>query len=255
MILHQFPDLQWLKQQADQNFSRRKAWGGRTLAKEGWPTVILHTKTKTTYRDNIRGPLSLFTNVSGESRVGVEGRSIKIKENYFFLTNPDQHYTLEIDAPVPTQTFNIHFGEYFAEQVFESFHLPVNILLENTFQIPHQPMAFHNRIQPHDAFTKMVMNQIAGKDDQDELWLEETLYTLLAHLMRNENEVYKTKLRLPALKSSTRSELLQRLLRSTDYIFSFYDQSLSLDELAQISCLSKFHFLRLFKIAFQKTPH
>nr|WP_262899503.1 AraC family transcriptional regulator [Chryseosolibacter histidini] len=42
---------------------------------------------------------------------------------------------------------------------------------------------------------------------------------------------------------------------ATDYIHSYYHQDITLEELAGVACLSKFHFLRLFKIAFQKTPH
>ena len=48
---------------------------------------------------------------------------------------------------------------------------------------------------------------------------------------------------------------MKRLLIASDYIYSFYDKDITLDELAGVACLSKFHFLRLFKIAFGKTPH
>jgi AraC family transcriptional regulator len=89
----------------------------------------------------------------------------------------------------------------------------------------------------------------------DPLLLEECLFKLLVHLFQQDMNVRNKMQQLPVMKSSTRHELLQRLLLATDYIFSFYDQSLSLEELAQVSCLSKFHFLRLFKLVFNKTPH
>jgi AraC family transcriptional regulator len=44
-------------------------------------------------------------------------------------------------------------------------------------------------------------------------------------------------------------------LTSVDYVYSQSNQKLTLDELAQVACLSKFHFLRLFKSAFSKTPY
>jgi AraC family transcriptional regulator len=254
MILHQFPDLQWLKQQAEQRFQNRKGANGRLLADVGWPSVILNTETKQTYRDNIKGPLSLFTNLSGQSNVHLDGRRTIVKEDFFFLSNPQQHYTLEINQPKATETFNIHFGEHFADKVFVSLKHSPEYLLENNFETPHEAKAFHNRLQPHDSTTRQLLLKIKYHGD-DALFLEEALYNLLTYLVRNERDVKEGMLRLPLMKSSTREELTQRLFLAKDYIYSFYDQSLSLEELARASCLSKFHFLRLFKIAFQKTPH
>src|SRR4051812_20782388 len=116
MVHTEFPNLQWLKSQAEQSFAARKAWNGRVLAKKGWPTVILNVKTNNAYRDNIRGPLSVFSNIRGESVVEASKRRVKVKEGFFFVTNHDEYYTLQVDQR-NTETFNIHFGEYFADQV------------------------------------------------------------------------------------------------------------------------------------------
>src|SRR5262245_24650754 len=120
MIFRQFPDLTWLKAQTEKRFADRKGWNGLTLSQEGWPTVILNVTTENTYRDNIRGPLSLFTNLSGESHVETGSKRVRIREGFFYLSNHDQHYTLDIKEAAPSETFNIHFGEYFADQVFQS---------------------------------------------------------------------------------------------------------------------------------------
>jgi len=72
-------------------------------------------------------------------------------------------------------------------------------------------------------------------------------------LLLDEIKIKKIQQQLPSLKSSTRKEIMRRLMVATDYIYTFYDRKLSLEELAQACCLSKFHFLRLFKIAFGKT--
>src|SRR6478609_4554942 len=105
MILHEFPNLQWLRNQAEDRFSNRKAWDGRSLSKAGWPTVILNTKTRHTVRDNIRGPLSIFANLSGQSMVSSGSKRMTVKEDFFCITNSSQHYTLEIDSQKPTETF------------------------------------------------------------------------------------------------------------------------------------------------------
>src|SRR5215216_882641 len=98
MIYTQFPELSWLKKQTDTLFSGRRDWSGNVLQNPGWPNVVLNVDTKFTYRDNIKGPLSLFTNLSGQSTVEAGSKRAVIKEGFFFLTNPEQRYTLDIQS-------------------------------------------------------------------------------------------------------------------------------------------------------------
>src|ERR671913_1829540 len=50
-------------------------------------------------------------------------------------------------------------------------------------------------------------------------------------------------------------ETLQRLGRAREFIDHCYDHPLSLDQISQKACFSRYHFLRLFRQAFNKTPH
>src|SRR5882757_5106374 len=116
MLLHEFPNLQWLKVQAESRFQNRRGVGGIELKDSGWPSVILNTRVQSTVRDNIRGPLSIFTNLSGTSEVTADKKRVKITPQTFFISNAHQHYTLEVESKIPTETFNIHFGENFVEK-------------------------------------------------------------------------------------------------------------------------------------------
>jgi len=50
-------------------------------------------------------------------------------------------------------------------------------------------------------------------------------------------------------------ETLQRLSRARDFIDHCYDHPLSLEQISEKACFSRYHFLRLFRQAFNKTPH
>lgn len=255
MIYRQFPDLQWLRQQAEEGFSNQKAWGGHTLPVAGWPTVILNVKAANICRDNIRGPLSVFTNISGKSRVTCGGKQVTVQGDHFFISNHDQHYTLEIDKHTPAETLNIHFGAYFAEQVFSTLKLhPEKLIDEGFFTAPHQRIELYNKLYRRDSVFNHLATELQNSHG-DKLYEEEKLYDLLIHLLRQNHEVDTIAQRIPVLRNSTRQEILRRLLIATDYIHSYYHQDITLEDLAAVACLSKFHFLRLFKIAFQKTPH
>ena len=53
----------------------------------------------------------------------------------------------------------------------------------------------------------------------------------------------------------TDSETLERLARARDFIDHCYDHPLSLGQISEKACLSRYHFLRLFRQAFNITPH
>ena len=51
------------------------------------------------------------------------------------------------------------------------------------------------------------------------------------------------------------AEVYQRLCRARSFIDHCYDHPLSLDQISSQACFSRYHFLRLFRQAFNKTPH
>jgi AraC-like DNA-binding protein len=85
-------------------------------------------------------------------------------------------------------------------------------------------------------------------------WLEDRMYALgqsLAGLrvqVRNEAESF------PGLRPATRMELYRRLYRGRDFLASCYDQPLTVAAAARVAGLSPFHFQRMFKLAFGRTP-
>lgn len=255
MVFHQFPDLQWLKNQAETNFQNRQAWQGRALPTAGWPSVVMNVKTNQTFRDNIRGPLSLFANLQGSSTIHLGSKVTKVSEEYFFVSNQDQHYTLEVDNKKETETINIHFGEYWADQVLRTLTASSESLLdESIFTTPHYRLELHNKLyEKHEALTKLLLE--LKRSEGDRLKEEEKLFEVLAELVRQSNMCKKVENGLPPVKNATRMEIFRRLADATDYIYSNPQAEISLDILAQISCMSKFHFLRLFKTAFGQTPH
>lgn len=50
-------------------------------------------------------------------------------------------------------------------------------------------------------------------------------------------------------------DVYERLCRARNFIDLCYDLPLNLDQISSQACFSRFHFLRLFREAFAKTPH
>ena len=154
MLIHEFPDIHWLKQQIQTRFENRRRWDGEQLPTAGWPTVILNTKAKNTVRDNVIGPLSIFTNISGKSKASAGGRDVQITEDVFFVSNVSESYSLNMKEPV--ETFNIHMGEKLSEKIFYSFSKSHSHLLDNPNETEKLP-AFHNKLHWRDERVKSIL--------------------------------------------------------------------------------------------------
>lgn len=50
-------------------------------------------------------------------------------------------------------------------------------------------------------------------------------------------------------------DIYKRLWRARQLMDDCYDRPLNLEELSREACFSRYHFIRLFKQAFDKTPH
>ena len=50
-------------------------------------------------------------------------------------------------------------------------------------------------------------------------------------------------------------DVYRRLCRARDFMDDCYDLPLDLDQIARRACFSRFHFIRLFRRAFERTPH
>jgi AraC family transcriptional regulator len=247
MIRRDFPDLQWLKKQIE----------AEQFKKTGWPNVVIHAIGKRDYRPDIKGTLSLFMNIKGESRCGTGKGLVRIEPDYFFITNQRQPYTLEIENTY-TETFNIHFSEKLLDEVFAGvMHSPEKIT-DNPKIANHAGIEFYNRLYPKDDRLKRLMEPIYRHSQQgwqNALLLEEQLTEVLVYMLSLHQDIAREVHKLATVKKSTQVEVYKRLCLSLNYLHSYYTQETSLDDLASIACLSKFHYLRMFKAVFGLSPY
>ena len=255
MLLRQFPNLQWLKAQAEKGFHEARLPDGRVVPVQGWPTVVLNVQTREVLRDNIKGPLSLFVNLSGESHATAGKHRARVDSSTYFLSNNEQYYTLEVDADAPVELFNIHFGQEFAPQVAAAFTKGTSAALESP-ETNGQATHFYNQLYPRTAEFNQLVKGLANHPNinSNALLREEYLGNIMALLLKEHQQLQQHIEQLPAVRVAVREEVYQRLARAVDYMHSHYEADLSLDELAAVACLSKFHFLRLFRAAYNLTP-
>lgn len=257
MLLDQFPDISWLKTQIKSGFSGLP--GHLRNGNNGWPSVVLSAKAMGVERIDIKGPFSLFLNLSGESTIEADRKSLRIGTDSFGITNLDQNYSLTTPSAVITKTFNIHFEKRLFIETLTSLKgeheqqldapFTVNATHHTFVKTMFRDKAFNQSIAQLASFYKNNMSS-NGKETEDYY-----LQQVLIQVMRDTQKTNKGLLSISSLKRSTREELIRRLLIAKDYIHEHYARPISLDELSLQCALSKYHFLRTFKEAFGITPN
>lgn len=259
MIFYEFPDLTWLKSQIAQGFSNRLGWGNIPLDREGFPSVIIQTKVRECFRPDIKGPFSFFLNIRGNSLCQVDRQTTRIDEDNYFVSNNSQLYTLQIEeSSRPTETFNIHFGEFFSGSVLNSLVTPADRVLDAGTEKQLTPVLFFNQLHARDAtFNAMIRSiQTSYKErGPDRLRFEEQLTSLLSYHLQQHQHIARIINDLPPARKTTRVEVYKRLSRAMDVLRSGFCGEISLDQLAVEASLSKYHFLRLFRAAYGLSPY
>ena len=259
MIQHNFPDLAWLKQKIASGFPSQPGQGIKPIPTAGCSKVIINAKTTAIYRPQVKGLFSIFCNLSGESLCKVNHHTFRIRPGQYFVSNQEQEYTLTIEAPEPTETFNIHLGEQLATEVLDGLVRPAHKIIEQGGRSASiDKVEFLNKLYPQDPNFQQIIREIyqchkAGLADA--LYMEEQYFRLMICLLQAHYQVMKEVEKLPSIRTATKVELYKRLSYALDYLHSQEGGNLNLEEMAGVACLSKFHFLRLFKLAFKLSPY
>ncbi len=258
MLLNQFPDINWLREQARTNFQNKKGIGNFQLLDSGWPNVVLNTKSNGAERTGIKAPFSIFLNISGKSRVKAGGKEVLLTENNFCIVNKDQFYDLLIPEYAETNTFNIHFGDRLFSEVSHALNSTTQKLLDN----PLEELRFPDVQIKSEWKTEKLSNLLyclsqlykEAPIDTPQHAEYELLSDVLGHVIESCRKDLRSLDQLNVLKASTRKELMSRINLSIDYMHAHFNTDISLDRLSEVACLSKYHYLRTFREVMKCTP-
>lgn len=195
---------------------------------------------------------------NGYQEYEIDGKSSILKNDNLLILNQgsqfENHLHQETNAEGITIAFNPNFINYYLHYINNT----PEELLDNPFDNTNASLFFNQTSFPKtdkmSAIINLLMNSIKS-GDKEPLYFQQLFLEILKELLQIEQNVKDQLLKLKALKSSTKVELYTRLSDAKDYIDAHLHDYLSLDIIAQKSCLSPFHFLRTFTELFDVTPY
>ena len=252
MILTELPDLP-PRPETPANAAFRRDY----VARWGKENTILCGCTQLAEYPRVIHPLSIKMAWGGREVYRLRRRDIHVREGSYLVLNDGDEYGSTLHSERPATSFSIFLRRGLAEEIFAARRLGVARCMEQPAEAGAAP-AFSAHLRSHDSHVTPRMRQIyervmAGERSQE--WLDEQAVLLVDDLLRAEEEAFAGTLRLPATKASTRAELSRRLRLAADHIESNYERPLPLEALAQVACMSTFHFVRYFALLHGATPH
>jgi AraC family transcriptional regulator len=199
--------------------------------------------------------LSLNFNLDNTQSYFIQNREYKVSPQRYLLINQGQSFTTLANAATTSRMVTIAFRVGLAAELTHAYSQTYDQLLDNPDGASNTPTFWEKTYSMDEVIFQKVLSLIKSDEHEDQQRLNDEVESLLIHFLSINNEIRKQVLSIRKIKVSTKKEIYKRINWAVEHINNNYCTSLTIDQLAQTSCLSPFHFKRLFKEVVKETPY
>lgn len=197
--------------------------------------------------------------LTGEERYRVDHRLFQVQAGQYLLLNDGQAVSCQVAASRPVEGLCINLEAGLLRTVMQGLHLSPQEQAASHFivhegQIDICEHVYEAQGSPLGAYLESLSQRLRQDASLTAAEQETVTQEIARRLVLAQLQVFRQVNRLSSAKRSTRMELYRRLCQARAYIHQNLDAPLDLDTLAAVACLSKFHFIRLFKDVYGQTP-
>ncbi len=201
---------------------------------------------------NVRSPFArIYLVKEGSARLHLPGNRIQdLRPNHLYMIPPFTTHSCECTNHFTLYYIHIYDNQKSDYSILEDLMYPVEIkaknidelLVERLFTINPDSALNYNDPKKYDNTTNLIktINNQINRATHDLLETNGILFQLLSHFMVYSKDKYDI--------------VDNRILRVVKYIRNNIHKDISIEELKDMCCLSKDHFIRLFKNDLQETP-
>jgi len=204
-----------------------------------------------------KGLCSLKTFSNGNAYYNTGKGNYRVDSRSFLVLNDDTEYSIKINQQEPVSSFCLFFKQELLSEIGSLLIRKPEFIVDNYNFLPDE-YCFFERTFPieklhNSSFKGFKLGFETFKNDP--FWISENFVAITNDLagINSENYIERNKLQLK--RQSTRQEVYKRVLIAREYLHYCYDKNVTLEEVANISCLSLNHLLRCFKQVFELSPH
>jgi len=225
------------------------------MPKNDSTNFVLNAKSKQFYWEG-NGQLSIKTFFNGKAHYKTNKGFFAVEESRYLLLN-EGAYTISIEEPKVVESFCLFFKDGFAEEVLHSLKETNERLLSDPFKDTSSIGFFEKTYHKNNILSYQLeyFMQILPSLDIDSVGYEEQFHKIMFSILNEHINTYTEIESLHAIRNSTREELYRRISIAHDYIRSYFNQPIKLEEVAKVACLSPNHLLRTYPQIYGRTPH
>lgn len=205
-----------------------------------------------------RQMLSIKCVARGEETYYLDRRRVTVRDDTYLVLNEGRAYASVLDSPAEAYSFSLFFRPGFAREVAGDLGRSLDQALDDGTEPAPGHIEFDESLHPHDTSISPVLRFIqrhVAAGVRDEHWLEEQCQFLLARLIAAQRQSRDTlPFEFAHARPGKRAELARRLVRATDFMHAHAADEITLTDIAAAAHLSRFHFLRLFRMVYGRTP-
>lgn len=194
----------------------------------------------------------------GAETFALDRRRLLVDDDSYLLLNAGRAYGSRIAGGArPLHTFGVHFRRGLAEEVMAAT-AGTEAVLDAPPAARAGAIEFIEQLTPHNRAVSPALRQLMRDIDDgegDREWLEERCGALLARILRWHHGVGVSLESWAVARTPVRREIERRIGRATDLMLTEYAQPLSLQRMADEACLSRYHFVRLFRAVHRMPPY
>lgn len=245
MILAEMPDLSPRPLTAA-NAAFRAWFYGRW----GRENAIVCGSTRQAEYESHPQTLSVKAAWGGAERYVLREREVRVDDDHWLILNAGLSYGSVLRASRPVQSFALFFHPELPGEVAGQRGRRLRSALDSCEQAGAAAPEFAEHLRAHGGAVSArlrAMQLAVRAGERDQAWLDTQALLLMDDLL---GEAVA-----PAASRSARAELERRLRLAADYIDSCHARPLTLDDMARVACLSRYHFVRLFRDLVGITPY
>lgn len=220
--------------------------------------VIFWAKSRQVEFPEHWGCLSVKTVFAGVENFVIDNEPFALTPSKYLILNDGQHYGSYIDSEEEVESFTINFTSEFIKEIMPSLQQAPGQLLDVPSPSDAKNIEFIQHFHPHDTLITPLIARIRllAKDFwQNQLELEDAYYYFFKALVQKYHDSHQIINKAPATRKSTKIELTRRLARARDFMDSNFTKAISLEDIAQVACMSQYHLLDCFKAIYALTPY
>ena len=204
--------------------------------------------------------LSIRCSANGDQFYKVGGKDYRVDNEKYLLINQGQRYQTSFQGNDEQEMLLVAFKPGFAENVAHQLVASQELLLDEPFFIPGEPIDFFEQTYSIDPVTQQIFQKLKTFFDMDhsmekEIYLNDHYEKLMINLLNVHFNIKKDLDKFHYAKPSTKIELYKRLSIAKEYMDAHLDRKLKMQQVAQQAMLSEFHFNRSFKYLYGISPN